>query len=205
VATLLKKYATLANPEMRSDIEGFAEQAVAATENVSIRSAAVREALALARGGEARCAIVSLLPAAGDAPALAALLSAVNGNVAQERDCSVYALSQWPDLAAWDALYSIFRKPLNEAYRSITLRSLVRLVGDANAQPDDQLIAHYRELFDGARDAADLKQILGALGGAAHPEALKLATAQLDKPGVRAEAEVAVKKITEALKAKAKA
>ena len=57
-------------------------------------------------------------------------------------------------------------------------------------------------LIEGARDAADLKQILGALGGAAHPEALELAKSLLDKPGIQAEAEVAVKKITESLKAK---
>jgi HEAT repeat protein len=202
LAALLKKYATLANPEIRSDIEGFAEQAVMATDDVAVRSAAVREALAAARGGEARCAVLSLLPAAGDAAALSALLAAVNGSNAQERDCAVHALSQWPDMQAWDALYGIFRQPLNEAYRSITLRSLVRLLGDANAHPDDALVAHYQELLDHARDAADYKQILGALGGAAHPEALKLATALLDKPGVQAEARAAVKKIAEALKVK---
>ncbi|MCU0783692.1 MAG: hypothetical protein MUF81_06515 [Verrucomicrobia bacterium] len=57
------------------------------------------------------------------------------------------------------------------------------------AQPDidavsiatGNLIARYRELLDSARDDADLKQILGALGGV------------LEKSGVRAEAEVAVK------------
>jgi HEAT repeat protein len=199
---LLKMYATLSNPEIRSDIEGFAEQAVTATENVSVRSSAVRQALALAHGVEARCAVLSLLPAAGDAPSLSALLSAVNGNNEEERDCSVRALSQWPDMAAWDALYSIYRKSSNEAYRSITLGSLVRLLGDANAHPDNELIARYRAVLEGARDSADLKRILGALGGAAHLGALKIATTLLATPGVRAEAEVAVRKIAAAIKAK---
>lgn len=199
---LLMKFVAVPNTGRRGDVEGFVEQAVVATEDASFRSTAVRDALTLARGVESRCAMFSLLPAAGDAPALAALLAAVNGENIRERDCSVNALSQWPDMAAWDALYAIFRTPRNEADRSIALRSLVRLAGDANAQPDDQLIARYRELLDGARDVADLKQILGALGGAAHPDALKLATELLEKPGVQAEAEVAVKKITEALKAK---
>ncbi len=199
---LLNKFAALANTDLRSNVEGLVEQAVIATESVSLRSRAVRDALSQTSLVEARCALLGLLPAAGDAPSLETLLSAVNGTDVRQRDSAVHALSQWPDMAAWDALSANFRKPLNEAYRSLTLLSLVRLVGDANAHPDDKLIARYRELFDGARDDADLKQILGALGGAAHPDALKLATDLLGIPGVQAEAEVAVKKITEALKSK---
>jgi HEAT repeat protein len=199
---LLKQYVELPNTDLRFDVEGFVQQAIVATDDVALRSKAVCDALEQATLSEARCTLLNFLPSVGDARALKALLTAVNGTDGRQRDSGVHALSEWPDMAAWDALYAIFRKPLNEAYRSITLRSLVRLVGDANAKPDDQLIAHYRELLDGARDVADLKQILGALGGAAHPDALKLATELLDKPGVQAEAEVAVKKITAALKAK---
>lgn len=199
---LLKQFASLPNTDLRSDVEGFVQQAIVATDDVSLRSKAVCDALDQAASTEVRCALLNFLPYVGDDRSLKALLAAVNGTEARARDNGVHALSEWPDMAAWDALYAIFRKPVNEAYRSITLRSLVRLLGDANAHPDDQLIAHYRELLEGARDAADLKQILGALGGAAHPEALTLATAQLNKPGVQAEAQVAVNKITEALKAK---
>ncbi len=200
---LLKQYVELPNTDLRFDVEGFVQQAIVATDDVSLRSKATCDALEQATLTEARCTLLNFLPSVGDARALKALLAAVNGTDGRERDNAVHALSEWPDMAAWDALYAIFRKPLNEAYRSITLRSLVRLVGDGNAKPDDKLIAHYRELLAGARDAADLKQILGALGGAAHPEALELAKSLLDKPGVQAEAEVAVKKITEALNAKA--
>jgi hypothetical protein len=74
-------------------------------------------------------------------------------------------------------------------------------VSEENAHPDAKLIAHYRELLPEAQSDADLRLILGALGGAAHPDALKLALPLLDKTGVHAEAEVAVKKIAEAIKA----
>ena len=201
---LLRRYATLPNAEIRSDIEAAVEQAVLAVDDVALRSKAVREALPLAKTVEARCAVLSLLPAAGDAAALAVLLEAVSGSDAPVRDCSVYALSHWPDLAAWDAMYRLYRQPPHEAYRTLILRSLVRLLGEANAQPDAALVARYRDLVAGARDAADLKQILSALGGAAHPDALVLARELLDQPGVRAEAEVAVRKITEALESKSK-
>lgn len=199
---LLHRYATLPNAEIRSEIEAAVEQAVEGVEDAAFRSQAVREALPLAKTVEARCAVLSLLPAAGDAAALAALLEAVNSSDVPVRDCSVYALSHWPDLAAWDAMYRLYRNPPHEAYRTLMLRSLVRLLGDANAKPDAQLIARYRDLVAGARDAADLKQILGALGGAAHPDALALAKELLERPGVRAEAQVAVQKITEALQPK---
>ena len=56
-------------------------------------------------------------------------------------------------------------------------------------------------MLEGARGDADLRLILGALGGAAQPGALELALPLLDNAGVRAEAEVAVKKIAEAIKA----
>ena len=61
--------------------------------------------------------------------------------------------------------------------------------------PDSKLMDRYRELLDDARGDADLRMILGALGGAADPDALQLALPLCANAGVRAEAEVAVKKI----------
>ena len=63
-------------------------------------------------------------------------------------------------------------------------------------------MAHYRELLAQAQSDADLRLILGALSGAADPGALQLALPLLDNAGVHAEAEAAVKKIAEAIKAK---
>lgn len=199
---LLRRYATLPNAEVRADIEAAVEQAVESVDDVSFRSQAIRDALPLAKTVEARCALLSLLPAAGDAAALAVLLEAVQSTDKPVRDCSVYALSHWPDLAAWDAMYGLYRNPPHEAYRTLMLRSLVRLLGEANATADEHLIARYRDLVAGARDDADLKQILGALGGAAHPDALALANELLQRPGVQAEAQVAIQKITQALQVK---
>jgi hypothetical protein len=62
------------------------------------------------------------------------------------------------------------------------------------------LIGRYQALLQAAGQEADRKLVLGALGGVAEPEALELAIAQLDYPGVRAEAELAVKRIAEAIK-----
>lgn len=59
----------------------------------------------------------------------------------------------------------------------------------------------YRALIAGARGAADLKLILGALGGYGQPEALALALPLLSNPEVRPEAIMAVRRIAEATKA----
>ena len=79
---------------------------------------------------------------------------------------------------------------------------LVRLADDANAAPDENLLARYRELLSGARADDEFKQVLSALGGSADPEALKLAVSLLERPGVRAEAEATVKRIAEVIKDK---
>jgi HEAT repeat protein len=199
---LLAKFAALRNADLRSEVEVYVEQAVVASDDASQRSAAVREALASTREVDSRCALLRLLPACGDAQALASLHSVASDADARLRDAAVRALAEWPDLSAWNELTGIWQKPDNDAHRSLALRGLVRLAGDANAHPDAKLVKHYRELLDGARGGDEFKLILGALGGAAHPEALKLALPLLEKPGVRAEAEVAVRKIAEAIKAK---
>jgi hypothetical protein len=98
-------------------------------------------------------------------------------------------------------LAGIYRQPATESLRGLALRGLVRLAGEENAHPNAKLIEHYRQLLAGAHSDADLRLILGALGGSAQPEALDLALPLLSNASVRAEAEVAVKKIAEAIKA----
>ena len=150
---------------------------------------------------DSRIALLGLLPACGDATALAALKAATADSDTRIRDAAVRALADWPDASAWDALADIYRQPVTESLRGLALRGLVRLAGEENAHPNAKLIERYRQLLAGAHSDADLRLILGALGGAAQPEALELAVPLLDNPGVRAEAEVAVKKIAEAIKA----
>lgn len=199
---LLQKFASVQNAILRSEVEGFVEQAVGATEDAARRSAAVRDALNQTHDVDSRCALLRLLPAGGDATAFAALITALSEADPQVRDAAVRALAEWPDMSAWNPLFTIWTKPDSAAHRSLALRGLVRLADEANAAPDEKLLARYRELIAGARDDNELKQVLSALGGAAHPEALKLALPLLDRPAVRAEAAAAVKRIAGAVKAR---
>lgn len=199
LALLVNKFAAIKNAELRAGVAGFVEQAVSSTDEASVRSAAVHTALGQTREIESRCALLSLLPACGDAQALATLNEAAKHSDARVREAAIRALAEWPDRAAWNPLAAVWRQTENDAHRSLALRGLVRLADESNAKPDATLIENYRDLLAGARSDDERKLVLGALGGAAHPDALKLALPWLDTASVRAEAEAAVKRIAKAI------
>jgi HEAT repeat protein len=201
VTPLLERLTRARDAEVRSEAVSAAAKAIAMMDDPARRSALVREALGWAQSVESRNALLGLLPGCGDAAALAALKAAADNSDFRVRDAAVRALADWPDASAWDALAGIYRQPATESVRGLALRGLVRLAGEENAHPSPRLIERYRQLFAGAHGDADNRLILGALGGDAQPEALALAVPLLDNSGVRAEAEVAVKKIAEAIKA----
>jgi hypothetical protein len=201
VPALLKLLTQTRDVEVRSAAEGAAAQALVKMDDPAGRSSFVRDALNLAASVDSRIALLGLLPACGDDTALAILKAAAAQGDTRVRDAVVRALADWPNAAAWDDLADIYRQPATDALRGLALRGLVRLVGDENAHPGAQLAEHYRQLLAVAHTDADYRLILGALGGAAQPEALELALPLLDNSGVRSEATVAVKKIAEAIKA----
>ena len=96
---------------------------------------------------------------------------------------------------------TVCRKSDSTTLRALALRGLTRMAGEMNAKPDAALIERYRQLMGVARNADDVKVILGALAGVAHPDALPLVFPLLSNPGVRAEAELVVRKIAAAIKA----
>ncbi|MBI4626397.1 MAG: hypothetical protein HY736_24660 [Verrucomicrobia bacterium] len=138
---------------------------------------------------------------AGDAKALATLISARSDKDARIADTVVGTLAEWRDAAAWDGLLAIYRQPQSEPHRVLALRGLVRLATAENARPTPALVERYRQLFDGARSDNDRRLCLGALAGVADPAALSLALPLLSDAAVRAEAVLAVRKITTSIKA----
>jgi hypothetical protein len=75
------------------------------------------------------------------------------------------------------------------------------LAGEADPTNDPKVIGRYMQLLASARGDADLKLILGGLAGVPRSEALQLVLPLLSNSGVRAEAEVAVRKIAQSIKA----
>lgn len=196
---LVAKFAAIRNDSLRSEVVGFVEQAVSLTEDSSCRSKSVLDALLTTREQAARIGLLQLLPACSDDLALARLKCALTDTDVLVREATLRALAEWPTIAAWDSLAEIWNKADTDARRSLALRGLVRLADEANTKVDASLIAHYRELLTGARTDEERKLILGALGGAAHPDAMMLALSLREKPGIRVEANAAVTRIANAI------
>ena len=203
VPALLQGVVGARDSEIREEAENAASQALGKMDDASDRSTLVREALRTAPSIDVISALLILLPRCGDPHALALLQAAQSDSNAQVRDAAIHALADWPDDSAWESLSAIYRRPANETVRRLALHGLVRLASDENAHPSRKLIEHYRELLDSAHDEPDLlRPILGALGSSSDPDALQLAYPYLEKESVRPEAEAAVKKIAESVKAK---
>jgi hypothetical protein len=198
---LLQALVRLQAGAARADAEAAVGQAIGRLGEPAPRSDAVRAALGQATPVEARCSLVRLLANCPDGEALAAVKTALGDPSPPVQDAANRTLADWPEVAAWDSLVTVYQQAASDAQRVLALRGLVRLLGEKNAKPDANLAAQYRALFTTAKTTDDRRLLLGALGRCASPEALQLAVAQLAVPGVRAEAEAAVRGIAEAIKA----
>ncbi len=197
--TLVEQLVNLKVPAARNEAESAVAQVMLKVPEADRRSAAVCKALAQTTDLDTRCSLLGLLPTGGDATAFAALKPVLTDSDSRVRDTAIRALAQWPNATAWNALLDVYQKPGSEAHRVIAIRALVRLVGDENAKPGPTMVEHYRQLLADAKNDEDRKLILGALGGAPSAEALQLALPLLANASVRAEAELAVKKIAAAI------
>jgi len=197
---LLQLLVTVRAAEVRAEAEQSAARVLGRIEPMEKRSAQAREALDAAKGPEARRSLLSLLPVCGDSKALAALKSAVADREAQVRQSAIQALADWPGAAAWNALAEVYAHPESDALRAVALRGLVRMATEENSRPSAVLLDHYQQLLADARGAAELKMILGGLAGLADPAALELVVPRLAETEIRPEAEIAVKRIAEAIR-----
>jgi hypothetical protein len=192
--------ASLRAVSTREEAEAAVGQVISRAGDPARMSAAVREAMAQAGTVEARCALLRLLDVCPDSAALEAVTGALKSPDARMKEAAMRTLSDWPNPQAWDALTGVYRQAGSESERVVALRGLARLLGEQNAQPGRELISRYGDLLERARSDEDRKLILGALAGCADPGALALAVGELSHAGARAESELAVRKIAEAVK-----
>ncbi|MCX6898572.1 MAG: hypothetical protein NT105_07715 [Verrucomicrobia bacterium] len=201
IPALLERLVGMSAADARSDGESAAARALQKITDPARRTDVIMARMAKCSDIDGRSSLLRLMPSAGDAKALDVLKTACADKEPRIREAAVRTLATWPNIAAWDMLMAVCRQPESETVRALAFRGLVRLAGDLNAKPDAELIERYRKLMSVARNADDLKLILGALGGVAHPDALKPALSLLSTTSVRAEAELAVRKIAVAIKA----
>jgi HEAT repeat protein len=199
-AAVLLKLVQVESADVRQVAEDAGGQALGRIADAGQRSTLVLNGLQATRGVDARCSLIRLLPICGNAPALAVAQEARADADSRVADAGLRALADWPNSAAWDPLLAASQQTDNAAHRALAFRGLTRLASEDNARIDAKLVERYRTLLASAQSDDDRKLVLGALSGAASPDALPLALEQLTNPGVRAEAVSAVKKIAEAIK-----
>jgi HEAT repeat protein len=200
--SLLLALTQLSNEDVRGAAEDAAGQALGLVPDAARRFALVADLLKRPGSVEGRCSLIGLLPICGDAQALVVAHEAQADADGRVVNAGLRALADWPNSAAWDPLLGAYQQTENEAHRALAFRGLTRLASEDNARVDAKLIERYRTLLRSAKSDGDRKLVLGALAGAASSAALGLAVEQLANTGVRAEAELAVKKIAEAIQDK---
>ena len=187
--------------DARSDAEGAAARAMQKITEPTQRTEVIMARMAKCSDVEGRGSLLSLLPKTGDPKTLETLKKASEDNDPAIREAAIRAMTTWPDLAVWEPLMKICRKSDSATLHALALRGLTRMAAETNAKPDAAGIERYRQLMSGARNADEVKVVLGALSGVAHADALKIAYPALSNVNARAEAELAVRKIANAIKA----
>jgi HEAT repeat protein len=197
---MLERLVGVRAADARSDAESAVSRTMQRIKDPAQRTEIIMARMAKCSDVDGRCSLLGLLPGTGDAKTLDTLKKAGEDPEPAIREAAVRALAAWPDATVWEPLMTVCRKSDSTTLRALALRGLTRLAGGMNAKPDTALIERYRQLMGVSRNADDIKVVLGALAGVAHPDALKVAYPLLSNPGVRAEAELAVRKIANAIK-----
>ena len=185
---LLDRLTTLKAADARGPAESALVKLLSKQADPARRSEAVIAALAKAGNAEARCSLLGLLPACGDARSMEALKTARADKEPRIRDAAVRALADWPDASATDALLEMAQNPVQDTERVLALRGAVRLLGATAEASPQATAARFEKVMALTKNADEKKLVLGGLGRVHDPAAFKMAAACLGDKAVQAEA-----------------
>ena len=149
------------------------------------------DALKTAPSAPAKCALLPVLGALAEAKALEAVQAALASQEPAVSDTAVRVLADWPEPAAFPALFNVFRTTKNDTHRILALRNCVRLLS-LGGQSARQTLKTYGELMASAQRVEDRKLVLAGLANVADLAAFKLVEPMLADSQVQAEAELAM-------------
>ena len=174
----------------------------------NIESDAAREAALLVglpkAKGAAKATLLRVHGRFGGEKSLAAVRSALGDADAAIKDAAIRALAEWPDASPADDLLKLVQTTDNQVHRVLALRGYVRLLALPSGRPITEVLQRYDEAMKLATRPDDKKLVLAAMAELRHPAVLRAIGPYLTVPELKAEAEAAMKKVTEAMKAPAK-
>ncbi|HPD14769.1 MAG TPA: HEAT repeat domain-containing protein [Planctomycetota bacterium] len=151
-----------------------------------------------------KAAVLRVLGRFGGDKALAAVRAAVGDADASVQDAALRTLADWPDAAPADDLLKTVRETKNETHRVLALRGYVRMLALPSDRPIEDVLKRYDEAMKLTTRAEEKKQVLAMMAELRHPAVLKALEPYAADAALKAEAEAAIKKVTEAMKAPAR-
>jgi hypothetical protein len=137
--------------------------------------------------GARRADLIRPLARIGGAKALQAVIAETNSSDPQVRTGSVYALSQWPDMSASEALFDIVRKAADRKYGYLAVQGYVRLV-NASGMPADQRLGLLKNVLDAAKEPNEKYIVVAGLAGIRIVESFRTAAGLMADPDLRIKA-----------------
>lgn len=181
---------------------GEAEIAVAAVvrraPDVTAATRTLLDRLEAAASPAAKGRLLRVLGSLHSPAALAALRDALNGDQPALRLTALRVLSEWPDAAPLEALRQAAATG-DARMRALARRGLVRMIGLDRSRPVAARYALLAEVLEQAEDDATRRAVLGSLGTTPVKAAFDRAEALASRPGLRAEAQLALVQLGRAL------
>ncbi len=148
---------------------------------------------------EAKASLLQTMGDVGDPQYLSALKRSLNDSNAGVRRAAILALSVWPDASPADDLLGVAKKSTEDTHQVLALRGYIKLVALPSNRSEAATVALLKDALKISKQAPEKKAVLGALPEFACPEAMELAKSALQDNAVANEADIAVKRIQNAL------
>jgi HEAT repeat protein len=143
--------------------------------------------------------LLAVLSRIGDLKALEAVRGQVISKANQIKTAAIRALADWPDAVPLSDLMEIAKSDRDSTSRVLALRGYIKLLGIPANRGAAETVKLLAEAMDVAKRPEEKKAVLSALPKYPCEEALALAENAMKDRALAAEAELAAKKIKEAL------
>jgi hypothetical protein len=184
-----------------------AEKAVIAVagrvEDANQRTRAMLDALPTVKG-EAKASLIRVVGRFGGPEALEAITAAVKDPEPAVQDAAIRTLAGWPDASPAATLLDLAKNAESLTHRVLALRGYVNVVALDGASPAATILQRYEDAMAIAKRVEDKKLVLAGIASVRHPDALKVLERYQADPALKAEADAAIQKVKDAMKAPAK-
>ncbi len=199
VPALVAMLTALTEGDARASAERTVAGAAARIAAVDDRADAAIIALAATPGEDSRASLLRVLGQIATPEALDALRTALDKESDALRAVVVEALAAWPDSMPADDLLKIASAPKNDVERAKAFEGCVRLMRASKDKPDDVRAQAFQTIAALARDDAEKKLILAALGELPTAVSFEVIDAYAQEPALAAEATLAAFNVAKAI------